>query len=87
MDTRGRIAWNLRKIRADKKVTQENLAVDAGVDRTTISGIERGDYNISVDLLDRIAAALAIDIAVLFAVPSSGEIPPAALPAGRKPGK
>ncbi|TBF80828.1 helix-turn-helix transcriptional regulator [Rhizobium leguminosarum] len=87
MDTRERLAWNLRKVRADKKVTQENLAVDASVDRTTISGIERGDFNASIDLLDRIAAALAIDIAALFAIPNEGEAPPSTLPAGRKPGR
>jgi transcriptional regulator with XRE-family HTH domain len=74
-------------VRADKKVTQENLAVDAGVDRTTISGVERGEYNVSIDLLDRIAAALSIDIAVLFSIPPTGAKPPTALPPGRKPAR
>lgn len=87
MNTRERLGWNLRKVRAAKKVTQENLAVDAGVDRTTISGIERGDFNASIDLLDRIATALAVDIAELFEIPIDGEAPPTTLPAGRKPGR
>lgn len=87
METRARIGWNLRKVRAAKRVTQENLAVDASVDRTTISGIERGDYNASVDLLDRLAEALSVDISEFFAIPPSGAQKPETLPAGRKPGK
>ncbi|MBD9509126.1 helix-turn-helix transcriptional regulator [Ensifer sp. ENS10] len=85
MDTRARIAWNLRRIRTSKKITQENLAVDANVDRTAISGIERSEYNPSVDLLDRLVAALGIDISELFAVPAESALPPDPLKAGRKP--
>ena len=86
METRKRIGWNLRKVRAEKRITQENLAVDAAVDRTTISGIERGEFNASVDLLDRLAQALAVDILVFFEIPSEDE-KPKPLKAGRKPGK
>jgi transcriptional regulator with XRE-family HTH domain len=86
METRERIGWNLRKVRADKKVTQEHLAVDAAVDRTTISGIERGEYNASVDLLDRLAKALAVDISAFFAIPTE-TTKPEPLKAGRKPGR
>ncbi len=85
MDTRARIAWNLRRIRTSKKITQENLAVDANVDRTAISGIERSEYNPSVDLLDRLVAALGVDISSLFAIPSDSAQPPDPLKAGRKP--
>lgn len=86
MDHRERIGWNLRKIRTSKRVTQENLAVDADVDRTTISGIERGDFNASVDLLARLAAALATDISAFFEIPES-KLPPEPMKAGRKPGR
>ena len=69
MDTRARIAWNLRRLRSEKSVTQENLAVDANVDRTVVSDLERGRHNASIDLLDRIAAALGADIAALLIEP------------------
>ncbi|WP_248446389.1 helix-turn-helix transcriptional regulator [Sinorhizobium meliloti] len=85
MDTRTRIAWNLRRIRSSKKITQENLAVDANVDRTAISGIERGLYNPTVDLLDRLAAALAVDVSEFFAEPPPKARPPEPIKAGRKP--
>ncbi len=86
MEHRERIGWNLRKVRTAKRITQENLAVDAGVDRTTISGIERGDFNASVDLLARLADALAVDISLLFEVPAEAT-PPKPLKAGRRPGR
>jgi transcriptional regulator with XRE-family HTH domain len=85
MDTRTRIAWNLRHIRSSRKITQEHLAVDANVDRTAISGIERGEYNPSVDLLDRLVSALGIDISELFLDRPESAAPPEPIKAGRKP--
>lgn len=87
METLARIAWNVRKLRAARKLTQENLAVDAGVDRTAISGIERGEYNASVNLLDRLATAMGVDISVFFAIPQEGDAMPEPMRPGRKPEK
>jgi transcriptional regulator with XRE-family HTH domain len=84
MDTRARIAWNLRHHRSAQKLTQENLAVDARVDRTVISDLERGRYNITIDLLDRLANALSIDISLFFSEPLPGDNPQP-MKAGRKP--
>ena len=85
MNARTRIAWNLRRIRSSHGITQENLAVDANVDRTAISGIERGDYNPTIDLLERLAEALAVDIVELVGrVPEGAELPKP-IRAGRKP--
>ncbi|WP_299638776.1 helix-turn-helix transcriptional regulator [Devosia sp.] len=84
MDGRARIAWNLRKIRTDSGVTQEALAVDADVDRTYVSGIEQGTFNPSIDVLDRIAAALGVDVARLLQPLPEGAASLPALKAGRK---
>ncbi|MGT2444773.1 helix-turn-helix domain-containing protein [Ensifer adhaerens] len=84
MKVRARIAWNLRAIRTARNITQENLAVDAGVDRTTISGLERGDFNASMDVIERIADALDVDVSALVALPPSDAAEPAPLRAGRK---
>lgn len=84
MEGRARVAWNLRRLRVERGITQEGLAVDAGVDRTYVSGIERREFNPTVDLLDRLAAALAVDILELLAVPASDESEPSPLRAGRK---
>jgi transcriptional regulator with XRE-family HTH domain len=61
------------------------LAVDAEVDRTYVSGIERQEFNPTVDVLDRLAAALAIDVMEFFLVPQRGEKPPKTLKRGRRP--
>jgi len=49
------------------------------------SDLERGKHNASVDLLDRLAAALSVDISAFFAEPNPEEEQPEALKAGRKP--
>ena len=46
---------NLKAIRAEKGLAQERLALDAGVDRTVVSKIERAKTNPSLDLLLRLA--------------------------------
>lgn len=69
-------------MRTQQRITQENLAVDAEVDRTTISGIEKGTYNPTVDLLQRLADALAVDIATFFELAGANDPEPKPLPAG-----
>ena len=66
MDIRQRIGWNLRRLRKEREISQEDFATDSGFDRGYISGVERGVRNPSVLVLERIAAALGIDIAELF---------------------
>lgn len=66
MDVRQRIGWNLRRLRKERGVSQEDFATDSGFDRGYISGVERGVRNPSVLVLERIAAALGVDVAELF---------------------
>jgi len=58
--------------------------VDAQIDRTYVSSLERGLENPIVSVLDKLAAALSISIADFFRVPSRGERPPKPLSAGRR---
>ncbi len=60
------IAKNVRKLRAKKGLTQEELAFQAEIDRSYLSEIESGNKNISVIMLDRIASALEVKIVALF---------------------
>lgn len=57
---------NLRKIRTEKKISQENLAFLSGIDRTYVSGIERGRRNVSLVNISKIAMALNVEIKELF---------------------
>lgn len=84
MDGRSLVAWNLRRLRVARGVSQERLAFDAGVDRAYLSGLERAQENPTVDVLDRLAATLAAPLADLFAEPAEGAAPPEPLKAGRK---
>ena len=84
MEGRARVAWNLRRLRVERGITQEGLAVDAGVDRTYVSGMERQAFNPTVDLLDRLASALAVDILDLLAEPAVDAPVPEPLTPGRK---
>jgi transcriptional regulator with XRE-family HTH domain len=85
MDGRARIAWNLRRIRSEKGITQENLAVDAQVDRTYVSGLERSEFNTSMDGLERLAAALSVDVSEFLTIPPPDAENPKSLKPGRKP--
>lgn len=57
---------NLRRIRTEKNISQENLAFLSGMDRTYVSGIERGKRNVSLVNINKIALALNVEIKELF---------------------
>ena len=84
MDGKALVAWNLRRIRVERGVSQEQLAVDAGVDRTYVGRIERGMENPTVGNLDKLAEALDIHISTLFMKPKPGERRAKSLRPGRK---
>ena len=78
------MAWHLRRLRVDRGLSQESLAVDAQVDRGYVSGIERRTFNPTVEILERLTAALDVDIAELFTKPTRGERTPQPLKSGRR---
>ena len=56
---------NIRKLRMAKGFTQESLAFEAGLDRSYLGGVERGERNLSFLTLSTIAKCLSCDIAKL----------------------
>ena len=60
-----RIGLNITIIRERRGFTQEKLAELAGLHRAYIGQIERGEKNIGLRNLEKIAKALEIDIRVL----------------------
>jgi transcriptional regulator with XRE-family HTH domain len=81
------VALNLRKIRVGAELSQEVLAVDAQIDRTYVSRLERGLENPTVAVLERLAEALGASIADFFNPPLAGEKKAKPLPSGRRPNK
>ena len=53
---------NVRKLRQQKKLTQEELAFEAEIDLTYVGGIERGKRNPSLLVMARIADALSVPL-------------------------
>lgn len=52
----------IRARRQDLNMTQTELSEATGIDRANISKIEGGRYNISVDIIGRIAEALRCEV-------------------------
>lgn len=55
----------IRRKRQAAGLSQEQLAFDAGLDRSYLGGVERGERNITFSSLCRIAHALKTDVAYL----------------------
>lgn len=67
MDGRALVGWNVRRIRIEQGVSQERLAFDANIDRSYLGGLERGEHNPTVDILEKIAVTLEVPLRELFA--------------------
>ncbi|TXC88166.1 helix-turn-helix domain-containing protein [Paraburkholderia azotifigens] len=53
-------AANLRGLRRVKDMSQEELAGRADLSRTYVSSVERGERNVSIDSIEKLAGALEI---------------------------
>ena len=84
MDGRVRLAWNVRRLRTARGLTQEKLAIDASVAAPYVSRIEQAKGNPSIDVLSRLAGALGVAVDDLLREPEAGGTPPEPLRAGRK---
>lgn len=60
--TRLIFAGNMRRLRQERGLSQENLAELANLHRTYIGSVERGERNITIDNIERIATALGVSI-------------------------
>jgi transcriptional regulator with XRE-family HTH domain len=58
MDVKHRLAVNMKRLRKERRWSQEALADETGLDRTYISGIERQKKNSTIIVVERIAKAL-----------------------------
>lgn len=61
-----RVGFNIRKIREEKGLTQEKLAAKADLHRAYIGQIERGEKNIGLINLEKIAKALQVNVKELL---------------------
>jgi transcriptional regulator with XRE-family HTH domain len=71
MEIREVFARNLRKQRQMMKLSQEELAHRAEIDRTYVSALERSIYGASIDVVDRLARELGVEAADLLRRPTT----------------
>jgi transcriptional regulator with XRE-family HTH domain len=84
MDARRIVGWNIRRLRVAKLLTIEELAGLASVDESFVARLERGQVNVGLDILERLAAVLGVEMVELVVKPPPGSKPPKPLRAGRK---
>jgi transcriptional regulator with XRE-family HTH domain len=75
------IGIRVRELREREGVSQEALAATCGLHRTYIGLIERGERNLSLAVIEQIAAGLGVAVGDLF---STAEMPMAAPQRGKK---
>ena len=66
MDVNKQLGKRIKYLRSLKKWSQEDLALEAGVNKNYLSDLERGERNPTVKILEKIAKALAISLEELF---------------------
>jgi transcriptional regulator with XRE-family HTH domain len=59
-------AENLRKARQTKKISQEDLGELANLHRTYVGSVERAERNVSIDNMERLAAAVGVALPSLL---------------------
>ena len=65
-DVLERFGERVRELRAEQGYSQETFAAECGLDRTYIGGVERGERNLGLRNIERIAEALGVEIAKLM---------------------
>lgn len=66
MDIKAKFGVRLKELRLEKRYSQERLALKAGVDRTYIPSIEKGERNVSLQILQKLSGALEMTISELL---------------------
>lgn len=58
----------IQKIRKERKISQEKLALESCIDRRYLSDIENGKRNVSIDIIERLAIFFNLQISELFQI-------------------
>lgn len=66
MDIKKKFGEKVKFLRTERGWSQEKLALTADLDRTYLPGIEKGERNVSITVIQKIADAFKVDIIELF---------------------
>jgi transcriptional regulator with XRE-family HTH domain len=65
------VGRNIRRLRRERGLSQEDLADEIGVHRTYMGGVERGERNLTLRTLERLAERLGVSPLSLLADPDA----------------
>ena len=65
-DLRDLFATNLRRIRHERGLSQDDLAAEAEISRSYLSQIETGKFHVSLKIIGKLTAILKVDPAEFF---------------------
>ena len=71
MDLREVFAANLRRLRHERGLSQDDLAYEAEVSRSYLSQLEKGSYYASLKILGKLATVLNVEPAEMLKLPES----------------
>lgn len=60
------VGQRIKKLRNEKELSQEKLALRAEIDRTYLAGVEQGKRNLSIKSLEKIILALDTNFQTFF---------------------
>jgi transcriptional regulator with XRE-family HTH domain len=60
------VGRRVRRIRTERGISQEELAGTLGVHRTYLGGVERGERNLTLRSVERLADRLGVDVRALL---------------------
>ena len=61
MDIKQKFGNKIKKLRTEKGWSQEKLALNAGLDRTYLPSLEKGERNVSLEVIEKLAIALHVE--------------------------
>jgi transcriptional regulator with XRE-family HTH domain len=69
MDLRQLFADNLRRLRHSRRISQEQLAHDAGIDRAYVSRVERATTYVGLEIMGKLCEVLDVEPGEFFQKP------------------
>ena len=66
MNIKQKFGDKIKFFRLKKGWSQEKLALEAGIDRTYLPSIEKGERNVSITVVEKLAIALGVEIREFF---------------------
>lgn len=66
MNIRLKFGERIKKLRIEKRLSQEKLAYQSNIDRTYISSIEKGKRNVSLEIIQKLSVGLEVSVETLM---------------------